>query len=111
MSSPEHGAQAGGHIVVQHQTEEAMAAVLLARKGKSTVVWKIQISYFSGYLHIFVPFQEKESVFLLDDKRISEINMVSGRTRKRTPKLHPLLSSVVTMTSSCNGEFYLSVSV
>ncbi|KAG7224026.1 hypothetical protein INR49_015283 [Caranx melampygus] len=37
--------------------------------------------------------QEKESVFLLDDKRISEINMVSGRTKKRTPKLHPLLSN------------------
>ncbi|XP_068191690.1 ciliogenesis and planar polarity effector 1 [Antennarius striatus] len=47
--------------------------------------------------------KEKESVFLLDDKRISEINMVSGRTKKRTPKLHPLLNSVVTMTSSNNG--------
>ncbi|XP_041826553.1 ciliogenesis and planar polarity effector 1 isoform X3 [Melanotaenia boesemani] len=47
--------------------------------------------------------QEKESVFLLDDKRISEINMVSGRTKKRTPKLHPLLNSVLTMTSSHNG--------
>ncbi|XP_032394686.1 ciliogenesis and planar polarity effector 1 isoform X3 [Etheostoma spectabile] len=47
--------------------------------------------------------KEKESVFLLDDKRISEINMVSGRTKKRTPKLHPLLNSVVTMASSDNG--------
>ncbi|XP_071321560.1 ciliogenesis and planar polarity effector 1 [Trachinotus anak] len=47
--------------------------------------------------------QEKESVFLLDDKRISEINMVSGRTKKRTPKLHPLLNSVMTMASSHNG--------
>ncbi|XP_040012827.1 ciliogenesis and planar polarity effector 1 [Xiphias gladius] len=47
--------------------------------------------------------QEKESVFLLDDKRISEINMVSGRTKKRTPKLHPLLNSVVKMASSHNG--------
>ncbi|XP_074546537.1 ciliogenesis and planar polarity effector 1 isoform X2 [Halichoeres trimaculatus] len=47
--------------------------------------------------------KEKESVFLLDDKRISEINMVSGRTRKKTPKLHPLLNSVVTMASSHNG--------
>ncbi|CAN9504264.1 unnamed protein product [Ophioblennius macclurei] len=47
--------------------------------------------------------QERESVFLLDDKRISEINMVSGRTKKRTPKLHHLLKSVVTMTSSHNG--------
>ncbi|XP_034565265.1 ciliogenesis and planar polarity effector 1 isoform X2 [Notolabrus celidotus] len=47
--------------------------------------------------------KEKESVFLLDDKRISEINMVSGRTKKKTPKLHPLLNNVVTMTSSHNG--------
>ncbi|XP_030005045.1 ciliogenesis and planar polarity effector 1 [Sphaeramia orbicularis] len=47
--------------------------------------------------------QEKESVFLLDDKRISEINMVSGRTKRRTPKLHPLLNNVVTMGSSHNG--------
>lgn len=44
-------------------------------------------------------------MFLLDDKRISEINMVSGRTKKRTPKLHPFLNSVVTMASSHNGEF------
>lgn len=55
-----------------------------------------------------VTFQEKESVFLLDDKRISEINMVSGRTKKRTPKLHPLLNNVVTMSSSHNGEFSVS---
>ncbi|XP_017266224.1 ciliogenesis and planar polarity effector 1 isoform X3 [Kryptolebias marmoratus] len=47
--------------------------------------------------------QEKESVFLLDDKRISEINMVSGRTKKKTPKLHHLLNNVVTMASSHNG--------
>ncbi|CAG5867458.1 unnamed protein product [Menidia menidia] len=47
--------------------------------------------------------QEKESVFLLDDKRISEINMVSGRTKKRTPKLHPLLNNVVKMAASDNG--------
>ncbi|KAJ0057135.1 hypothetical protein NL108_002064, partial [Boleophthalmus pectinirostris] len=47
--------------------------------------------------------QEKETVFLLDDKRISEINMVSGRTKKRTPKLQPLLNNVVTMGSASNG--------
>lgn len=43
-------------------------------------------------------------MFLLDDKRISEINMISGRTRKRTPKLNPLLNSVVKMTSSSSGK-------
>uniref|UniRef100_A0AAV2J046 Uncharacterized protein n=1 Tax=Knipowitschia caucasica TaxID=637954 RepID=A0AAV2J046_KNICA len=47
--------------------------------------------------------QEKESVFLLDDHRISEINLSSGRTKKRTPKLQPLLNSAVTMASSSNG--------
>ncbi|XP_062334213.1 ciliogenesis and planar polarity effector 1 [Osmerus eperlanus] len=46
---------------------------------------------------------EKESVFLLDDRRISEINMISGRTRKKTPKLHPLLPRVVTMAASQSG--------
>ncbi|XP_056875211.1 ciliogenesis and planar polarity effector 1 isoform X3 [Takifugu flavidus] len=47
--------------------------------------------------------KEKESVFLLDDKRISEINMVSGRTKKKIPKIHPFLNRVVTMASSHNG--------
>nr|XP_046231509.1 ciliogenesis and planar polarity effector 1 isoform X2 [Scatophagus argus] len=55
--------------------------------------------------------KEKESVFLLDDKRISEINMVSGRTKKRTPKLHPLLNSVVTMASSDNGMWLCGLMV
>ncbi|XP_054613801.1 ciliogenesis and planar polarity effector 1 isoform X2 [Dunckerocampus dactyliophorus] len=50
--------------------------------------------------------QKKESVFLLDDKRISEINMVNGRTKKKTPKLHPLLNSVVTMAPSHNGLWF-----
>ncbi|XP_029921144.1 ciliogenesis and planar polarity effector 1 isoform X2 [Myripristis murdjan] len=49
--------------------------------------------------------QEKESVFLLDDKRISEINMASGRTKKKTPKLYPFLSRVVTMAASQNGAW------
>lgn len=43
-------------------------------------------------------------MFLLDDKRISEINMVSGRTKKKIPKIHPFLNRVVTMASSQNGE-------
>ncbi|XP_051907353.1 ciliogenesis and planar polarity effector 1 isoform X1 [Hippocampus zosterae] len=50
--------------------------------------------------------QEKECVFLFDDKRISEINMVSGRTKKKTPKLHPLLNNVVTMAPSRNGMWF-----
>lgn len=44
-------------------------------------------------------------MFLLDDKRISEINMVSGRTKKKITKIHPFLNHVVTMASSHNGVF------
>uniref|UniRef100_H3CUI4 Ciliogenesis and planar polarity effector 1 n=1 Tax=Tetraodon nigroviridis TaxID=99883 RepID=H3CUI4_TETNG len=47
--------------------------------------------------------KEREAVFLLDDKRISEINMVSGRTKKKIPKIQPFLNQVVTMASSHNG--------
>ncbi|KAI4892113.1 hypothetical protein NFI96_017897, partial [Prochilodus magdalenae] len=48
---------------------------------------------------------EKEGVFLLDDSRISEINLLSGQTKKKTPKLQPLLTRVVTMSGSHNGQF------
>ncbi|XP_061703718.1 ciliogenesis and planar polarity effector 1 isoform X3 [Syngnathoides biaculeatus] len=50
--------------------------------------------------------QEKECVFMVDDKRISEINMVSGRTKKKTPKLQPFLNNVVTMAPSHNGVWF-----
>lgn len=46
-------------------------------------------------------------MFLLDDKRISEINMVSGRTKKKIPKIHPFLNRVVTLASSHNGVFII----
>ncbi|XP_066567792.1 ciliogenesis and planar polarity effector 1 [Amia ocellicauda] len=53
--------------------------------------------------------QEKESVFLLDEKRISEVNLVSGRTKKKIPKLHPLLRNVVIMSSSRNGAWLVGL--
>ncbi|XP_064163689.1 ciliogenesis and planar polarity effector 1 isoform X2 [Anguilla rostrata] len=46
---------------------------------------------------------EKESVFLLDDNRISEINMVSGRTKRKVPKLQPLVQRALTTAVSRNG--------
>lgn len=107
MLSFKHGAKVGGCVVIQHQTEETMAAVLLAWEGedcKETLKLCPPCQMNMIVILCCVPLQEKESVFLLDDKRISEINMVSGRTKKRTPKLHPLLNSVVTMASSHNGE-------
>ena len=48
--------------------------------------------------------QEKETVFLLDDNRINEVNMVTGRTKKKNPKLQSVLPNVVIMTSSPNGK-------
>uniref|UniRef100_A0A8C4TY82 Ciliogenesis and planar polarity effector 1 n=1 Tax=Falco tinnunculus TaxID=100819 RepID=A0A8C4TY82_FALTI len=46
--------------------------------------------------------QEKEAVFLLDDKRINEINLASGKTRKKIPQLQSLLKNVVVLTTSRN---------
>uniref|UniRef100_A0A9J7YV52 Ciliogenesis and planar polarity effector 1-like n=1 Tax=Cyprinus carpio carpio TaxID=630221 RepID=A0A9J7YV52_CYPCA len=53
--------------------------------------------------------REKEGVFLLDDSRISEIHLVSGRTKKKTPKLQPLLQSVVTMSASQDGVWLVGL--
>lgn len=119
MLSFKHGTKVGGCPFIQHQTKETMATVLLAWQGKDCNV--LRKSILASYTKTSYPcchknmtvipsrvtLQEKESVFLLDDKRISEINMVSGRTKKRTPKLHPLLNSVVTMASSQNGNLNL----
>ncbi|XP_073686293.1 ciliogenesis and planar polarity effector 1 [Garra rufa] len=55
--------------------------------------------------------REKEGVFLLDDNRISEIHLVSGRTKKKTPKLQPLLTRVVTMSASQNGMWLVGLLV
>ncbi|XP_026119483.1 ciliogenesis and planar polarity effector 1 isoform X4 [Carassius auratus] len=53
--------------------------------------------------------REKEGVFLLDDNRISEIHLVSGRTKKKTPKLQPLLQTVVTMSASPDGVWLVGL--
>ncbi|XP_036450987.1 ciliogenesis and planar polarity effector 1 [Colossoma macropomum] len=55
--------------------------------------------------------KEKEGVFLLDDSRISEINLVSGQTKKKTPKLQPLLPRVLTMSGSQNGLWLAGILV
>ncbi|CAI5787669.1 Hypothetical predicted protein [Podarcis lilfordi] len=52
--------------------------------------------------------QEKEAVFLLDDKSINEINLLSGRTKK-IPQLHPLLKNVVVLTTSRNGAWLAGI--
>ncbi|NXD88081.1 CPLN1 protein, partial [Halcyon senegalensis] len=53
--------------------------------------------------------QEKEAVFLLDDKHINEINLVSGKTKKKIPPLQSLLKNVVVLTTSRNGSWLAGV--
>lgn len=47
--------------------------------------------------------QENEAVFLLDEKFINEINLLSGRTKKKIPSLQPLLKDVFFLATSKNG--------
>nr|XP_009942042.1 PREDICTED: uncharacterized protein C5orf42 homolog [Opisthocomus hoazin] len=53
--------------------------------------------------------QEKEAVFLLDDKHINEINLASGKTKKKIPRLQSLLKNVVVLTTSRNGAWLAGV--
>ncbi|KAG8512678.1 Ciliogenesis and planar polarity effector 1, partial [Galemys pyrenaicus] len=52
--------------------------------------------------------QENEAVFLLDDKFINEIDLLSGRTKKKIPSLQPLLKDVVVLTTSSNVDAWLA---
>ncbi|XP_057564100.1 ciliogenesis and planar polarity effector 1 isoform X3 [Hippopotamus amphibius kiboko] len=53
--------------------------------------------------------QENEAVFLLDDKFINEINLLSGRTKKKIPNLQPLLKDVIVLTTSSNDAWLAGV--
>ncbi|KAM6109759.1 ciliogenesis and planar polarity effector 1 [Phoenicopterus ruber ruber] len=53
--------------------------------------------------------QEKEAIFLLDDKRINEINLASGKTKKKIPRLQSLLKNVVVLTTSRNGAWLAGI--
>uniref|UniRef100_A0A8C3VS06 Ciliosis and planar polarity effector complex subunit 1 n=1 Tax=Catagonus wagneri TaxID=51154 RepID=A0A8C3VS06_9CETA len=53
--------------------------------------------------------QENEAVFLLDDKLINEINLLSGRTKKKIPSLQPLLKDVIVLTTSSNDAWLAGV--
>ncbi|XP_036136051.1 ciliogenesis and planar polarity effector 1 [Molossus molossus] len=53
--------------------------------------------------------QENEAVFLLDDKLINEINLLSGRTKKKISRLQPLLKDVVVLTTSSNDAWLAGV--
>uniref|UniRef100_A0A8C3E2N6 Ciliosis and planar polarity effector complex subunit 1 n=1 Tax=Corvus moneduloides TaxID=1196302 RepID=A0A8C3E2N6_CORMO len=53
--------------------------------------------------------QEKEAVFLLDGKRINEINLASGKTKKKIPSLQSLLKNVVVLTTSGNAAWLAGI--
>ncbi|XP_019506278.1 PREDICTED: protein JBTS17 [Hipposideros armiger] len=52
---------------------------------------------------------ENEAVFLLNGKFINEINLISGRTKKKIPSLQPLLKDVIVLTTSSNDAWLAGV--
>ncbi|XP_009447542.1 ciliogenesis and planar polarity effector 1 isoform X12 [Pan troglodytes] len=53
--------------------------------------------------------KEKEAVFLLDDKFINEINLLSGKIKKKIPSLQPFLKDVIVLTTSSNDAWLAGV--
>ncbi|XP_069897149.1 ciliogenesis and planar polarity effector 1 isoform X3 [Dipodomys merriami] len=53
--------------------------------------------------------QANEAVFLLDDKFINEINLVSGRTKKKIPSLQPFLKDIFFLSTSSNDAWLAGV--
>ncbi|NWI89797.1 CPLN1 protein, partial [Pitta sordida] len=53
--------------------------------------------------------QEKEAVFLLDGKHVNEINLASGKTKKKIPQLQSLLKNVVVLTTSGNAAWLAGI--
>ena len=55
--------------------------------------------------------QERESLFLLDEKRVSVLYVPSGKTKRSIPKVTSLLSETVFLTSSPGGKFNFLVPI
>ncbi|XP_021527534.2 ciliogenesis and planar polarity effector 1 isoform X13 [Aotus nancymaae] len=53
--------------------------------------------------------KEKEAVFLLDDKFINEINLLSGKIKKKIRSLQPLLKDVIVLTTSSNDAWLAGI--
>uniref|UniRef100_F7FWK2 Ciliosis and planar polarity effector complex subunit 1 n=1 Tax=Monodelphis domestica TaxID=13616 RepID=F7FWK2_MONDO len=53
--------------------------------------------------------QEKEAIFLLDDRHVNEINLPSGKTKKKIPRLQLLLKNVVILTTSSNDAWLAGI--
>ncbi|XP_043932268.1 ciliogenesis and planar polarity effector 1 [Protopterus annectens] len=53
--------------------------------------------------------QEKESTFLLDARRICEINLSSGRRNRKIPKLQTAVKKAISLTASGNGAWLAGI--
>ena len=58
-------------------------------------------------VYCYVSLQAQESIFLVDDHRLSVLYVPSGKTRRRVNKLQPLLEDVTTLSHSENGKAML----
>ena len=49
--------------------------------------------------------QVQESLFLFDEQRLSVLYVPSGKTRRKVPKLTPMLANVAVLTHTDNGTY------
>ncbi|GFO44187.1 hypothetical protein PoB_007069200, partial [Plakobranchus ocellatus] len=52
---------------------------------------------------------ERESLFLLDEKRVSVLYVPSGKTKRSVPKVSSLLSETICSTSSPGGLYLVGI--
>ena len=48
--------------------------------------------------------QEQDGLYLLDGKRVSQLYIPSGKTKKKISKLHGLMNDVCALNVSQNGK-------
>jgi hypothetical protein len=48
--------------------------------------------------------QEQDGLYILDGKRVSQLYIPSGKTKKKISKLHGLMNDVCALNVSQNGE-------
>jgi hypothetical protein len=58
---------------------------------------------FNWEFRIFI-LQEQDGLYILDGKRISQLYIPSGKTKKKISKLHGLMNDVCALNVSQNGE-------
>ena len=55
-------------------------------------------------LHVYNFLQGRDGLYLLDGKRISQLYIPSGKTKKKISKLHGLMNEVCALNVSQNGK-------